>query len=125
MGFVKREEEDFLIFFFHGLLDVPYLRGDHVGEEDTHQTAQQVSPEHLDAVRAMREEGGERADQVGEHSAEEVAVEGDGGELEHVVDLLCSFDVFIINDDRRKVKHFLQILFFIFFQKRVDICRPL
>ena len=93
--FYKKKEED-LLLFFHCLFDVPNRRSNQVSQQNSNQTTANVTPEHLDAVRAMRKEGSERADKVGEHSAEEVTAEADGSDVVHFVYLLCSFDVFII-----------------------------
>ena len=100
--FYKKKEED-LFLFFHCLFDVPNRRSNQVGQENANQTAANVAPQHLHAVRAMREEGSERADEVGEHSAEEVTAEADGSDVVHFVYLLCPFDVFIIAQGQAKV----------------------
>ena len=102
IGFYKKKEED-LLLFFHCLFDVPNLRGNHVSNENRHKTADDVTPEHLDAVRTVRKEGSKRTDDVSEHSAEEVAAEADRSDTEHFVYLLCSFDVFIIAQGQAKV----------------------
>ena len=98
-----KKKKRILFLFFHGLFEIPNRRCNQIGQQDAEQAAANIAPQHRHAVRAMSEKGSERADNVGEHRAEEVTAEADGSDTEHFVSLLCSFDVFIITQGQAKV----------------------